>query len=1052
MENFNEAAFEQAFIELLKNTGWTYTDGESIHRRPQDILLEDDLRTYLTRRFSTEHLTEREIKSIITDIRLENAPSFYNANRNIFHLICNGEYWQRDDTSLPNLRVPYIDFEHTENNIYRCVNQYTVKQNAERRPDILLFINGIPMAIIELKSAVKEDTTIANAWQQIHNRYIRDIPTLLRYCSLSIISDGANARLGTLFTPYDYYYAWKKVENEDESSLGIKENITLIDGALAPERLTEIIRDYVYYPDPSDNKQLEIVCRYPQFFATRKLFNHIRQQLRSQGGDGKGGTYFGATGCGKTYTMLFLARQLALRDTEIFGNPTIIIITDREDLDTQASQLFVNSKTFLNEENVRSIESRQDMKNELGSRNSGGVFITTIQKFCADTGLLSDRSNIICISDEAHRTQTNTSGQLDIDVERGVRTTFGFAKYLRDSFPNATYVGFTGTPIDETIHVFGQVVDKYTMKESCEDKITVPITYEPRLARVLLNEEQSHEIEKYYQQCEEEGSNTEQIEQSKQAMSRMKQILSHPERLRKLANDMAVHYEKLCNEKPHIVQKAMIVCADRSIAYQLYNEIKAIRPDWFVKKKCEDESLLSKEQLEQLKSLAKVNIVATRDKDDPKEMHELLGNKKHRTMLDTQFKMDESNFQIAIVVDMWITGFDVPSLAVMYIDKPLQRHTLIQTISRVNRTYPGKDRGLVVDYIGIKENMLKAIKQYGGDDDSNIDDIQATLKILRNHIELIDNLMHDFDASDFFQSQNALSRLHCLNRAAEYVMVNQDNQTRYMGLSKRLKLSYDISFPSGLMTDTETEKTQFYLAVRSIIYKHTRGAAPDAETMNKHVEQMVQEAISCNGVEDIVNASGAEDIFSQKFEKEVLDAKMPMTKYNALLKLLKKAINQYRRTNKAKAEEFNEMLKKVVEKYNSRDNLVFTNGVVADFVDSLSDELIGIFEQLKDDKNSFEKLGITFEEKAFYDILVKIRDTHHFDYENDKCVLLAKAIKNLVDDKAEYVDWSNRSDIKDSLRWDLTILLYQNGYPPQWNEEVYAQVLEQAENFKKYSE
>lgn len=842
------------------------------------------------------------------------------------------------------------------------------------------------------------------------------------------------------------------MENEDESSLGIQENITLIDGALAPERLTEIIRDYVYYRDPSENKQLEIVCRYPQFFATRKLFNHIRQQLKSQGGDGKGGTYFGATGCGKTYTMLFLARQLALRDTEIFGNPTIIIITDREDLDTQASQLFVNSKTFLNEDNVRSIESRQDMKNELGSRNSGGIFITTIQKFCAETGLLSDRSNIICISDEAHRTQTNTGGQLDIDAERGVRTTFGFAKYLRDSFPNATYVGFTGTPIDETIHVFGQVVDKYTMKESCEDKITVPITYEPRLARVLLNEEQSHEIEKYYQQCEEEGSTTEQIEQSKQAMSQMKQILSHPERLRKLANDMAVHYEKLCNEKPDIVQKAMVVCADRTIAYQLYNEIKAIRPDWFVKKKCEDESLLSTEQLEQLKSLAKVNIVATRDKDDPKEMYDLLGDKKHRTMLDTQFKMDESNFQIAIVVDMWITGFDVPSLAVMYIDKPLQRHTLIQTISRVNRTYPGKDRGLVVDYIGIKENMLKAIKQYGGDDDSNIEDIQATLKILRNHIELIDNLMHDFDASDFFQSQNALSRLHCLNRAAEYVMVNQDNQTRYMGLSKRLKLSYDICFPSGLMTDAETEKTQFYLAVRSIIYKHTRGTAPDAETMNKHVEQMVQEAISCNGVEDIVNASGAEDIFSQKFEKEVLDAKMPMTKYNALLKLLKKAINQYRRTNKAKAEEFNEMLKKVVEKYNSRDNLVFTNGVVADFVDSLSDELIGIFEQLKDDKNSFEKLGITFEEKAFYDILVKIRDTHHFDYENDKCVLLAKAIKNLVDDKAEYVDWSNRSDIKDSLRWDLTILLYQNGYPPQWNEEVYAQVLEQAENFKKYSE
>jgi len=401
---------------------------------------------------------------------------------------------------------------------------------------------------------------------------------------------------------------------------------------------------------------------------------------------------------------------------------------------------------------------------------------------------------------------------------------------------------------------------------------------------------------------------------------------------------------------------------------------------------------------------------------------------------------------------MWITGFDVPSLAVMYIDKPLQRHTLIQTISRVNRRYQGKDSGLVVDYIGIKENMLKAIKQYGGDGGSNIENIEATLKILRNYIELVANLLHGFDAKDFFQNTNALARLHCLNNAAEFVMSIQDNQVRYMGLTKRLKAAYEICYPSGLLSDDETNKPQFYLAIRSIIYKHTRGNAPDAEIMNKYVEEMVRAAISCNGVENIVNASDTEDIFGDNFAKQIDEIKMPMTKFNALLKLLKSAINKYKRKNKTKGDEFDELLKRIVEKYNNRDNLVFTNGVVADFVDSLSDELISIFSLLEVDKKSFEKLGITFEEKAFYDILIRVRDIHKFDYSNDKCILLAKAIKELVDDKAEYVDWSTRNDIKDSLRWDLTKLLYKNGYPPQWDEEVFSQVLEQAENFKKFSD
>ncbi len=636
-------------------------------------------------------------------------------------------------------------------------------------------------------------------------------------------------------------------------------------------------------------------------------------------------------------------------------------------------------------------------------------------------------------------------------TDKGVFTTYGFAKYLRDSFPNATYCGFTGTPIDETIAVFGRVVDSYTMKESSDDGITVRIAYEPRLARVIVSDEQAKEIEKYYQQCAAEGSNPEQIEESKRAMSRMSAILGHPDRLKKLAADVVAHYESLCAEKPEVVQKAMIVCADRPLAFKVLKAIEAIRPEWFVKKKAEHEDQLTREQLDKLVSLPMINMVATQGQNDEKELYDLCGTKEYRKMLDRQFKNNDSNFRIAVVVDMWITGFDVPSLAVMYIDKPLQKHTLIQTISRVNRVFDGKDRGLVVDYIGIKNDMMEAVKKYGGPQESPIDELNITLSIFRNHLALIDELLDGFNASKFF-SGTPLERLNCLNAAAEYVQLKKEMQTRFMGLSRRLKSAYMICFPSGELTDAETAKAQFYLAIRSIIYKQTKGDAPDAEVMNSVVEEMVKDAITCTGIENIVDEHKSVDLFSDDFLEELDKVNLPITKFNALLKLLKKAITAYGRTNKVKAIEFDERLRQVVDAYNSRDKLVFTSEVVADFVNDLSDQLIKIMNDLKADQTSFERLGISYEEKAFYDILVKVRDDHGFPYADEKCLVLAKKIKELVDDKAQFADWSTRDDIKNQLNMDLTVLLYQNGYPPEWDEEVFEKVMEQAENFKKYSD
>ncbi|MGZ0051491.1 type I restriction endonuclease subunit R [Brevibacillus gelatini] len=1044
---FTEEQLENAIIELFgeNGEGYTYVHGDAIHRRYEDILLEDDLRAFLTARYPD--LTENETKTVINKLKLIPADPLYLGNREAFFLVNEGFDLPRDDASKIALHINYIDFETPENNNYKVVNQYSVQGERLRRPDLLLFINGIPVAIFEFKSAIREDATLHDAWEQIHIRYCRDIPKLMKYCFLSVITDGANTKLASIFTPYEYYYAWNKANDEEKVSNGISALFTMIRGAFAKDRVTAILRDFVYYPDDSKS-ELAVITRYPQFFAANKMLANIKAHLRPYG-DGKGGTYFGATGCGKTYTMLFLSRMLALRERETFNNPTIVIITDREDLDTQTSELFAASKRYLHDENVRSIESRKDLQEALGGAASGGVYITTIQKFCESTGLLSDRRNIICISDEAHRTQTNTGAKLKV-TDKGVTTTFGFAKYLRDSFPNATYCGFTGTPIDETIAVFGDVVDSYTMKESSDDGITVRIAYEPRLARVILSDEQAKEIQRYYEKCTEEGANPEQVEESKRAMSEMKRVLGHPDRLKRLAADIVSHYEALCAEKPAIVQKAMIVCADRTLAFKLYKEIIAIRPDWNILRKAENEASLSEEKLAKLIPLEKIKLVATRGDNDEKELFDLCGNKEYRAKLDKQFKNNDSNFKIAIVVDMWITGFDVPSLAVMYIDKPIQKHTLIQTISRVNRVFEGKDKGLVVDYIGIKENMMEAIKIYGGPQESPIDELRISLLVFRNHLSLIDALMNGFNADPFYFGQ-PLERLVCLNAAAEYVQISKELETRFMDLSRKLKAAYEICFPSGEMTDEEVTKAQFYLAIRSIIYKQTKGDAPDAEIMNRVVEKMVQEAITCTGIENIVNANKPEDVFGDEFQKQLDKIDLPISKFNALLKLLRKAISGYGKTNKVKAIAFDERLKKVVDTYNNRDKLVFTSEVVADFINDLSDELIKILTDLQEDKASFEKLGITYEEKAFYDILVKVRDEHQFKYEDEKCLVLARKIKELVDDKAQYADWSTRDDIKNQLNMDLTVLLYENGYPPEWDEEVFEQVLEQAENFKKYA-
>ncbi len=1046
---FTEEELEKAIISLFQDRQqYDYTYGEDIHRDFKEVLLKDDMASFIKGAYADQDLTDTELEKIISRMELIPEDPLYEGNKAAFKLFTEGFDLIRDDAAQPAIHVNYIDFDEPENNIYRIINQYSVQGSKLRRPDMLLFINGVPVGIFEFKTAIEEDKTIYDAWLQIRNRYNRDIPNLMKYCFLSVITDGANTKMGSIFTPYEYYYAWNKVEDEDAVSSGIKSLITMIDGAFNKRRVTAILRDFILYPDNS-SKDEAIVCRYPQFFGAYKMLENIKKHMRPAG-DGKGGTYFGATGCGKTYTMLFLARMMITHDEDTFNNPTVIVIVDRDDLDSQTGEKFVNAKNFLRQEDVRSIENRQDLHDTLYEKPGGGVYITTIQKFCESIGCLSERSNIICLSDEAHRTQTGVGSYLKMTKD-GAYTKFGFAKYLRDSFPNATYCGFTGTPIDETISVFGDVVDSYTMQQACEDGITVKIAYEPRLTKVNMSDEETQKIEDYYKKCEEIGSNPNQIEESKKAMSQMTVILGNDDRIKKLANDMVSHYEALCAEKPNVVQKAMLVCADRNLAWKTLKAIKNVRPEWFEPRKVEKGKSISKNKLDKLVALPKINLVATQGVNDPKELYELCGDKSHRKMLEKQFKNDDSNFKIAVVVDMWITGFDVPSLSVMYIDKPLQKHTLIQTISRVNRVYPGKDQGLIVDYFGIRNEMLQAVKRYDKSIESPIKELKVSLGIFRNELSILKEIMTGFNSHLYYHG-TPVERLYNLSEAAEYVQVNKEREKKYMYHSRILKIAYDICNPSGELTGDEIVQAQFFMAVRSIIYKMTKGNTPDAEVMNRVVEKMVQDAISCTGVDNILNmeAQSNQELFSDDFKKELNKVRMPITRFQMLLKMLRHAISQYGKKNRIKALEFSERLKKTVDKYNDRDRLLTINEVLDDFMDQLTDELFTIGQDLAEDEKSFEKMGISYEEKVFYDILVNVRDTHKFEYDDKRCIELAKKIKKLVDDKSKFADWSTRNDIKSQLSAELTILLYRNGYPPEWDEVVFNKVMDQAENFKKY--
>ena len=1104
LQNFNgrycEADFENAFLSFLEAEGWQYLFGNSIPRASRrDVLYVDDLEQFL--RKANPDLLAEEIRQIIDTVRLAGGESDFATLHKVYGWMVDGI--QFVPQGKPARMVALIDFENPENNIFRVVNQFAVEytnngQTETRRPDILLYVNGLPLCIFELKNPADPTATIHSAWEQIYTRYWRDIPHLLHYCPLACISDGVKTRLGTVRTPYEHFYAWRRVENEDKvSTLPFDEMQTMIKGVYNPRRFLEIFRDYIYFQDSEyDSSEREIVCRYPQFFAARLLKQSIIKSVVEK--SGKGGTYFGATGCGKTYTMAFLARQLALRCTDVpqIGSPTIVMIVDRDELQKQGAKLFTKSKEFLNLGEVRIVPSRKALREELGARQSGGFYICTIQKFCDreddKIGLINERANIICFSDEAHRTQLEHAKKIrfsqDADKNMKAMVSKPYAKVLKEAFPQATFVGFTGTPISETYQTFGSEIDRYTMDQAVADGLTVSIKYHPRITKVLLDQEKVKEIEAYYKQCADEGATAEDIEASKKAMSSMEVILKEPPRLERLAVDIHDHYVSACANDPERVQKAMVVCSNRPIAYELLKIFQQKYPEWFAEKKTPGDVTVSDEEMRRLKPMPFMAMVASVGSNDPAEMYQYLGgvkNSKRSEELDAAFKQDKSNFRIAIVVDMWITGFDVPSLTYMYNDKPLQTHLLIQTISRVNRKYPGKEYGMIVDYIGIRDNMREALKMYGGNCSiaPTADDVEQATDAFRQELMILKDLFSGYDLTPFLDPErDPAERYTLLAKAAEYVFASTNElnteseggksiqkvsfKTYFLKTVKRMRAAYDICQPSGELSEEESSLAQCFMAIAGFVRKMSGTSEVDTQSMNRHVEKMVEEALRYNKVENVLEEGEQEDIFSPEYYEKLSDVKMPASKLELLVKALKKQIAEYSKTNQMAAKKFQEMLEKTIQQYHERrKHLTLEEAGIAqeetseEIIRNATEQALQLLKEMQADRESFRKVGLTFEEKAFYDILMTLRDEYNFEYGtdrvvdgvsvNDKCKALAKKIKDIIDVKSSFADWLNNQIVRDQLKFDIKVCLIKNGYPPQYSPEVFRKVMEQVENFEE---
>lgn len=995
---FQEAGLENLVIENLKDINYEYIHGSNLERDTKEVLLLDKLHEALVR--INKDLSESTIKEAIRKIRTFETNDVFTNNKLFHKYLTEGvEVTDFINGETVYSTVKLIDYNEPENNDFLVVNQLEVNEDDIKKiPDVVVYVNGLPLVLMELKSTSREEATIEHAYNQLMNYKNVHIPTLFYYNAFLVISDGVNTKAGTLTAPFDRFMAWKKVEESDE--INDKYNFeTLLFGMFDKARFLDIVKNFILFTNKG-----KIMAAYHQYYGMNKAIESVKRAVKT---DGRAGVVWHTQGSGKSFSMTFLAGNLVKK--EELNNPTIVVITDRNDLDGQLYGTFASAHEFLRQKPIQA-ESRQDVKDILDNRKTGGVIFSTIQKFEEETGLLSERHNIIVMVDEAHRTQYGLDGK--VDLESG-EIKYGYAKYLREALPNATYIAFTGTPIEtvdkSTYGTFGDLIDVYDMTQAVQDGATVKIYYESRLAKIKLNDEILRRIDdEYWNMQIHEGVEDYVVEESQKKLSRMEQIISNTDRIHELVTDLIAHYE----ERENLVKgKAMIVAYSRTSAYKMYKEILSQRPDWE----------------------NKVKMVMTTNNKDDEEMAKLIGNKKYQKELEKEFRDENSEFKIVIVVDMWLTGFDVPSLDTMYIDKPMKAHNLMQAIARVNRVYPGKTGGLVVDYIGIKKDLFEALKTYTTRDQDKVQENEEGKKIALDTVEVLRNVFHYFDYSEFFTGTDR-KRFDLIRDGAEYIQLTDARQKLFMQESKRLKDVYKIC--TSLLTKEVKGEVAYFIAVRSFILKTTKKGVPDLVEVNRRISEMLEQAILEDEVLSLTEA-GTKETFELLTDENLSKLKaLPQKNMaaNILMRVMKEKVNEIKKTNLVVSKTFSERLEVIIEKYNNRND-------EAD-VFKVLEELVKFKHELLEAIDKGQEIGLSYEEKAFYDVLTADPEVINA-MGDDILIKIARELTKTVRENMTHA-WYEKAQAQAKMRSVIKRLLKKYDYPPNKSKQAIEDVLEQA--------
>ena len=994
---FTEDQLEKVVIEYFEELGYRYIHAQDLDRDEREVLLLDRLEAALVR--LNRGVPLDVIQQVIRNLKSFDTNDVLTNNR-VFHrkLTESVEIPEYVNGETIYHRVHLVDWENPINNEFLVVNQFEVSEHSTKIPDIVVFVNGLPLVVVELKSTSREEVNLSDAYKQLRNYMNVHIPSLFYYNAFLMISDGVQARAGTITAPFDRFSAWKKIEAADEV-LDDHQLDTLMYGLFDKERFLDVIKNFTLFTN-----EAKIKAAYHQYYGMKKA---IASTTRAINTDGRAGVIWHTQGSGKSLSMVFLSGHLVKKKE--LKNPTIVVITDRNDLDGQLYETFSSASEFLRQ-TPEQADSRRHLKELLENRQTGGIIFSTIQKFEEETGLLSDRSNIIVMVDEAHRTQYGVDAQYDIETGE---EKFGYAKYMREALPNATYIAFTGTPIEttdkSTTGFFGDVIDVYDMTQAVQDGSTVKIYYESRLARVKLDEAKMDEIDREYWNMQvNEGVEDYTIEESQKRLSRMEQIIGDDDRIHQVVTDILEHYE---DRKTLVEGKAMIVAYSRKTAYKMYKEIMKQRPDWE----------------------GKVHMVMTESNQDPEEMAKLIGNKKRRKKLEKEFKDVESPFKIAIVVDMWLTGFDVPALDTMYVDKPMKAHNLMQAIARVNRVYPGKTGGLIVDYIGLKRNLMDALKTYTKRDQDKVQENEEAKVIALNTLEVLRNLFHEFDYSGFFGKSDKV-RYETIRDGAEFAQLTEKRKNMFMHETKKLKDVYKIT--TGLLSDNEKKEISFFIAIRSFIMKSTRQGVPDLQEVNERISKMLEEAILGDEVMVLTEASTS-DSFDLLNEENIAKLQaMPQKNIaaNILMRVMKQKLQDVKKTNITVSKKFSERFELIVDRYHNRND---QNDVFEVF-----EELIEFKKALEEAIDEGKQLGLSYEEKAFFDVLGADPDIKKLMEDE----VLIKIAKDLVETVKKYRthDWARKQQAQARMRLQIKMILRKHGYPPNKEPQAVENVLEQA--------